>query len=213
MEQFISNGRLSQVGVSFKGSNTPQGRKRGYRWAVFQCQCGNRHIAQLYQVKHGRVLSCGCAVYDSENRKTHGMTGTKEHFAWKDMLARCSRESHVQFKDYGGRGISVCDRWKEFSNFFEDMGVAPAGTSIDRKNNNGGYSKENCRWATRKEQNRNRRNNILVTIDGVTQCATDWAIEYGISPVTALFRINKGVDPSVAVSAKPQKGKKWNSDH
>lgn len=209
----VANGRLVQIGVAFKGNNTPNGRKRGYYWAVFQCLCGNKHIAQLYQVQHGRVMSCGCAVHDSENRGTHGKTGTKEYVAWQSLFGRCYRKSCRQFKDYGGRGIIVCDRWHSFENFFEDMGVATEGMSIDRKDNDGPYCKENCRWATRHQQSRNRRSNVLLEINGEIKCVTDWANHYGVSPITACLRIKNGVDPVIAVSLKSNRGKKWNSDH
>jgi len=93
------------------------------------------------------------------------------------------------------------------------MGVAPEGMSIDRKDNDGPYCKDNCRWATRHQQSRNRRSNILLEINGETKCITDWANHYGVNPITAFFRIKNGIDPVVAVSLKSNRGKKWNSDH
>ena len=96
-------------------------------------------------------------------RKTHGMSGTPLYCVWKTMRGRCSRPTHNRYKSYGGRGISVCDRWNSFELFYEDMGIGYAsGLTIDRIDKDGDYCPENCRWTTQKEQQRNRRNNALV---------------------------------------------------
>jgi hypothetical protein len=88
---------------------------------------------------------------------THGMCGTKIYYIWADMLYRCTKAKHARYADYGGRGITVCERWHEFANFFADMGERPEGRSLDRRDNDAGYSPENCRWATPAEQSENRR--------------------------------------------------------
>lgn len=94
-----------------------------------------------------------------DNRKKHGMTETPEYNCWKALKNRCLNPKNIQYKNYGGRGITVCERWLNFINFYEDMGNRPEGCQIDRIDNNKGYCKENCRWTTNKINNRNRRNN------------------------------------------------------
>lgn len=91
---------------------------------------------------------------------------SKLYWVWGDMIGRCTNPNHVSFKNYGGRGIQVCDRWRSFDDFKADMGDRPEGGMLDRENNNGNYEPDNCRWATRKEQNSNRRNCIYVDCDG-----------------------------------------------
>jgi len=116
------------------------------------------------------------------------------------MLQRCYKPDDSQFKDYGGRGITVCERWSSkqpeaqgFWNFVSDMGERPAGATLDRKDNNGNYEPSNCHWATRAEQQRNRRNNLMITYDGRIQCAKDWATELNLDEVTIARRYRKGL--------------------
>ena len=118
----------------------------------------------------------------------HGMTRTKCFQAWTSMRDRCSRPKCKRYSDYGGRGIKITERWKDFINFYCDMGEPLPGLMLERIDNNGHYEPSNCRWATHKEQARNRRNKIRwITFDGRTQCLTDWATEFGIK-ITTLYR-------------------------
>lgn len=112
--------------------------------------------------------------------------------SWRGMLERCKNASHTSYHNYGGRGIKVCDRWSDFQNFLEDMGPRPEGMSLDRKDPNGHYCPENCRWATDEEQARNRSDNRMLTYDGRTQCLADWAKELGIVSASLLERLNTG---------------------
>jgi hypothetical protein len=212
-QPFLVGGGLTQIGIPIKVGDGPRQRKYRGHVAVFRCSCGKSHISEIAQVAAGRVKSCGCSIAagsPTRSRK-HGKTGSSVHNIWRGMIARCGNKSNCEYKNYGGRGITVCDEWHEFAVFYSDIGDPPPKTSIDRIDNEKGYSKENCRWATNAQQARNKRTNINVTIDGVEKCATDWANENGVSPITAIMRIHMGVDPKVAVTAKPRRGK-WNLD-
>lgn len=115
------------------------------------------------------------------------------YHVWQSMRDRCRNPKNRQWNDYGGRGISICDRWDSFQAFAADMGDRPPGHSIDRIDNNLGYSPENCRWATRKEQQRNQRRAVFVTIEGVVYRAIDLALEAGVKTDTIIERANRGL--------------------
>lgn len=132
-----------------------------------------------------------------ERNKTsakHGYHKTKTYKVWSSMRERCLNKKHKNYNDYGGRGIYICPRWldkeKGFLHFLSDMGDKPDGYQIDRIDNDGGYSPENCRWVTSKENNRNRRSNKLITYNGISKCVAEWADFLGIDRKTLQMRLN-----------------------
>ena len=129
----------------------------------------------------------------ARGRVPQALHGTPEHIAWQNMLRRCFTPTNPAFKNYGGRGIAVCDRWREFAAFFADMGPRPtAQHSLDRIDNNEHYKPGNCRWATKIEQTNNTRQNRWITFDGRTMTLTRWAREVGLDDVTIYHRIKHG---------------------
>lgn len=182
-------GRLTVVG--FVGSSN------GHRFWKCLCSCGNFKVVSTNRLRNGNVKSCGCLHRESASRQgkantTHGLRHSREYKSWCSMKRRCLTPSCHAFKDYGQRGIKVCDRWLNFENFLADMGTRPSGTSLGRINNDGDYCPENCRWETRKQQNSNSRNNHPVTLNGETMLLSDWAERIGITKSGLLYRINKG---------------------
>jgi len=153
-----------------------------------KCDCGNIVYVPSNSLITGNTKSCGCLFI--EHITLHGMTKTREYNSWQSMLSRCNNPKNMQYRNYGGRGITVCDEWKNsFENFLKDMGERPENTSLDRIDVNGNYSPNNCRWATKAEQARNKRQTIWITFDEKTQCLTDWANEIGISSEGLRYRL------------------------
>ncbi len=168
------------------------------------CVCGTNVIVDLKRVLSGTTRSCGCLKREQQKTQ-HGLGKSVECRAWHNMIERCYDKEHPAFKDYGGRGIAVCDRWRQsFLLFYEDMGPRPSGKmSLDRIKNHLGYSKENCRWATWTTQHRNRRGNRLITFNGQTRCLSEWSSKYGIRLTTLCERLRVGWPLTEALTRRP----------
>jgi hypothetical protein len=137
--------------------------------------------------------------------KQHGKRGTRTYVSWIAMRGRCNCSTDAAYKNYGGRGIKVCERWNDFSSFYADMGERPPGMGIDRINNDGDYEPGNCKWSTKKEQSNNRRGNFLITYKGRTQNTTQWAEEYGLSRIVLKGRLKLGWPMEKALTTPKRK--------
>lgn len=162
-----------------------------------RCDCGETRIVSTSILKKdGRVtpLSCGCvpAANIGDRLRRHGMSYEPVYRIWGSMRARCQDVNHLQYPSYGGRGITVCERWQTFEHFYADMGDRPDGMSLDRIDNDGPYSPENCRWATLIQQQRNTRRNRFLTLNGRTHCIAKWADLTGITYHTIITRLDRG---------------------
>jgi hypothetical protein len=133
----------------------------------------------------------------------HGMCHTKIYGVWTAMVARCTNPNVLAFRNYGGRGVTVCERWMDFALFFEDMGLPQPGQTLDRINNNLGYCKENCRWADLKQQARNKRSTRMLTIDDETKSMAEWCEVSGTKLATIWKRIADGWPARDAVFLPP----------
>lgn len=174
----------------------------GHGLAVLcRCCCGNLRRVVCSELRRGKSTNCGC----QPRHQTHGHTVRRRqsltYSSWCAMRTRCTDPFHKWYPNYGGAGVTVCEKWLDsFDAFLADMGERPSSAhSLDRIDNSKGYDPSNCKWSTRPEQRRNSRRTINVTIDGKTQCLTDWCRETGIKFGTAYDRIKKGWDPAKAV--------------
>jgi len=159
------------------------------------CSCGNKKVASRHELRSGDTKSCGCLRIEMTRARssTHGKRGCNEYKIWLSMKDRCLNKNANNYNNYGGRGISVCDEWgKSFSAFYADMGRRPSlSHSIDRIDNNGNYTKNNCKWATRREQNNNRRETIFVEYGGARLCLSSMCEKTGINYHCAQQRLHK----------------------
>lgn len=159
----------------------------GQRLWRCKCSCGGEALVPTGNLKNGNTTSCGCKRRNSLTK--HGMARTKIYMLWRSMRDRCDNPNNSAYHNYGGRGISYDPSWAIFDSFYADMGNPPHGGTLERKDNNEGYSKANCRWATRKEQCNNKRTNRMMTAFGKTQSVAMWAAEYGMKERTLHNRL------------------------
>lgn len=148
------------------------------------CDCGNETTLPGVRLSSGHTKSCGCL-----KSKTHGLSGTKIYEVWRAMKARCLNKNNKFYSSYGGRGISVCNEWLSFDNFYSDMGDKPKGKSLDRIDNDGDYTPENCRWATCRQQQWNTRATRMITHKGKSFPLKEWARQIGIDPSALRYRL------------------------
>lgn len=178
---------------------------------VCQCDCGNIGVVSVRYIENGRSTNCGCVRNEkTAGRNTKHSLATRdntvpEHNVWNLLRSRCHTVRNKDYKDYGGRGIEVCARWRDiqvgFINFYSDMGPRPGPEyTIERKDVNGNYEPVNCEWIHRSQQGRNKRNNRMLTAFGKTQCLVAWAEEFSLRASTITNRIKNKWPIESAVS-------------
>lgn len=189
------------VGIKF--SRLVVVRENGAKWDCV-CDCGNYKTLSTGALRSGNTKSCGCLHKERVSNKfrKHFLKNTPEYTSWQLMKDRCYNKNNKTFEYYGGKGITVCDRWiNNPQAFFDDMGKKPSKNhTIDRIDCNGNYSKENCRWATKSEQSRNRTDSKMLTIDGITKHLADWADYYNIQYKQVYKRVWRGMNPIQALT-------------
>lgn len=189
-------GRLVVVSNA-KSRIKPSGNPETY--SLCKCKCGKIVEVSNYRLRTGKTRSCGCLYLDTATTRhfKHGFARsgkvTPTWNCWSQMKQRCENPNNTVFRHYGGRGISVCVRWKRFENFLKDMGKKPSGHQIDRIDNNGNYEPNNCRWATKKEQARNTRTNRFYnTAFGITGCLAYLCERFKVNYKTVWKRLDDG---------------------
>lgn len=176
----------------------PSGSSR--RMLVCACECGQQSTVGLCDLRTGKTRSCGCLRREVARDAVIRRSGTTDRLltpdesrifhVWRAMLRRCTSKNSKSFKDYGARGIVVCERWMQFDNFLEDMGIPVVGLTLERKNNDGNYEQGNCVWTDRKDQNRNKRSNVFVEFNGKRQCISEWAEALNVAHDTLRYRLD-----------------------
>lgn len=192
-------GRLTVVGYDSRSKNGSS------RW-MCNCDCGKAIITRSDSLRSGSTLSCGCISREKASERvrafftTHGLRHTPIYESWAAMKARCTNPRNPSYRNYGGRGIAVCSSWiSSFEAFLSDMGPRTDGTSLDRIDVDGNYEPSNCRWASSKTQQRNRRNNRHISVNGETKTCAEWAEIKGLRLGTLWNRLDLGWSDADAV--------------
>lgn len=190
--------RLVAIQLMVKGS------KRVKEEWLCVCDCGEKRSVRSHSLRTGHTKSCGCLqreivtqggrlkIEHGHARSSGVARPTPTWSSWNSMIRRCNDKNARDYHLWGGRGITICDRWGNFSAFLEDMGVRPAGTTLDRIDNEKNYEPGNCRWATKQEQGRNRRDNIVVEHEGRAATLAEWSEVTGIAYATLNRRYHRG---------------------
>lgn len=201
----ITGQRFGKLTVSHRADNRYSGQAF---WACI-CDCGAATETNTARLISGRTKSCGCIGRNAAYR--HGMHNTTEYRIWQQAKERCHNPRKASFQRYGARGVFMIDRWRnDFVEFYTDMGRRPSlNHSLDRIDNEGPYSPENCRWATNEVQYRNRRQTVWIEFQGETLCAKDWCRRYGLDEATFAARLKRKwpLEKALLTPVKKQKGK------
>lgn len=182
-----------------------EGIIKGHRHWKCLCSCGNFITLRGASLVHGNTKSCGCLHKKvvGDTFRTHGKAKSKEYRSWQHLKERCLNPKDPAYFNYGGRGITVCDEWKDsFEKFYEDMGECPKNYSIERIDNEKGYYKENCKWASREEQSLNRRNTVIVTFNNETKPLLLFCKELNLKYFTVIKKLKRGLSVEDAFKVK-----------
>lgn len=195
-----------KIGLLTVLERSTNSKSKSIRW-LCKCDCGNEKIILSYSITRGDTRSCGCLTknsalwnafdraFEKQNRTRLSVLNPKEYASWSSMHGRCFSKADVKYHLYGGRGITVCDRWMEFEYFLEDMGPRPQGKTLDRINGSLGYSPENCRWASMDEQQENRSCTKWVTFpDGTKKTLKAFSKDENIPYARLKTHFNKCAD-------------------
>lgn len=193
-------GRLTVL--SYAGSTKNRQRK----WTCV-CDCGGSATVRTDGLTSGRAQSCGCRQKEAvtavcKSRTKHGLCRDRIYVSWVHMIERCTNPKNGRFDDYGGRGVTVCERWRSFENFHADMGDMPEGRTLERSNNSKGYEPGNCYWATYTEQNRNRRNSIYIATEYGAVHLKEYCEISGVAYANAKRYFDSGRLPGVRLGAE-----------
>lgn len=184
-------------------------KKNGRSMWRCRCECGVDVSVSTHELRRGQKSCINCSKAVSKHKMSH----LKEYAVWAAMIRRCTNKKDANYSHYGGRGISVSERWvgdNGFANFISDMGLRPTnGHTLERVNNDGNYEPANCKWATRKEQCRNFRHNRMLTFNGEEKCISEWAEIHGMTHDTLSRRLKKGMSIKEALNTPIKKNKKY----
>ena len=174
----------------------PDLKKSYNRFVECLCDCGNSKVIRLDFLKNGHTQSCGCLQKELTKKRSlrHDLSSVPEYGIWKNIKQRCYNSKNNNYHYYGSSGVTMCAEWRDsFEAFYHDMGPRPSlDHTVDRKDGTQGYSKDNCRWATRKEQANNIASNVFYNYNGRTQNLGDWCVELGLNFSTVYSRIRRG---------------------
>ncbi len=170
------------------------GRISGHLAYACKCDCGNQTTVTGPNLRNENTKSCGCLRSEETNKRLtkHNRSHSVEYSTWSQMKRRCFSTDDIGYHRYGGRGITVCERWMSFENFYADMGSKPFGMTLERIDVNKDYEPSNCTWATREDQAKNKRMTIKLTYDGMTMCLKDWSKKIGKPYTTMLLHYKRG---------------------
>lgn len=190
-------------------------RKAANSYWLCHCDCGTERVICRVELVKGDSVSCGCHMEGVPHPNLrHGQSSTPEYWTWQRIRDRCYNPACHKFPQYGGRGITVCDRWHIFENFLSDMGKRPTGkTSIGRIDNDGNYEPSNCQWESHLEQSKNKTTSVLLTYKGETMNVVDWSRRLGVNIDLIASRLRKGMTPEECFETPIRGHGNWSLKH